>query len=164
MKQHAYNITMTWTGNEGHGTETYQGYRRDFTVLSAGKAIIDGSSDPCFRGDARRYNPEEMLVASLSSCHMLWYLHLCSANGISVLGYTDDAIGTMEEDREGSGQFVRVLLRPIATIAPDGDMAKAISLHEDAHRHCFIARSVNFPVECEPKVLPGEPVQSVADV
>jgi organic hydroperoxide reductase OsmC/OhrA len=114
------------------------------------KVAIEASSDPAFRGDPTRHNPEELFVASLSSCHMLWYLHLCSTNGIVVTGYVDDALGTMEESPQGDGRFTDVLLRPRVTIGAGGDVALAKRLHDDAHRFCFIANSVNFPVRCEP--------------
>jgi organic hydroperoxide reductase OsmC/OhrA len=111
---------------------------------------IAGSSDPHFRGDGTRYNPEDLLVASLSACHMLSYLHLCAVNQVVVTAYEDDAIGSMAENRDGSGQFIEVVLRPRVTIAPESDVVKALALHEDAGRVCFIARSVNFPVRHEP--------------
>ena len=146
---------MEWTGNDGRGTQTYSGYRRDHIIAAAGKPAIDGSSDPAFRGDPSRYNPEELLVASLSSCHMLWYLHLCAANHISVEGYEDDAEGVMKESADGSGEFVRVELRPRVTIASGGDTAKALTLHEEAHRMCFISRSVRFAVEVKAEIFEG---------
>ena len=150
MKSHQYATHVRWSAN-GEGTKSYRGYSRNFTISAEGKVDIAGSSDPAFRGDARRYNPEELLVASLSSCHMLWYLHLCSVNEIVVLDYRDAATGTMEE-RDGSGQFVRVTLRPAIKVSAGGVLARAIALHEEAHRLCFIARSVNFPVDVEPEV------------
>lgn len=146
-KQHQYAVSIVWTGNDGSGTQSYRGYRRDHEITAAGKPAIPGSSDPAFRGDRARYNPEELLVASLSSCHMLWYLHLCAVNGIVVLDYHDDAGGTMQEEADGGGAFVRVELRPRVRIAAGGDRAKALALHEEAHHVCFIARSVRFPVE-----------------
>jgi organic hydroperoxide reductase OsmC/OhrA len=115
----------------------------------AGKALILGSSDPAFRGDGTRWNPEELLVASLSSCHQLWYLHLCADAGVVVVAYVDEAVGVMEEASDGGGQFVSVTLRPRVVIASGGDLEKAHSLHEAAHEKCFIARSVQFPVNCE---------------
>lgn len=147
MKQHSYTVQIDWTGNDGSGTANYKSYRRDHAITAAGKAPIPGSSDPAFRGDASRYNPEELLVASLSSCHMLWYLHLCAMNGIGVLAYSDAASGTMRENEDGSGEFVRVELRPMVKIAAGGSCEKARELHKRAHHLCFIARSVNFPVE-----------------
>ena len=152
MKQHTYQATIEWTGNDGTGTRTYKSYRRDYTAISPGKQTIPGSSDPSFRGDASRYNPEELLVASLSSCHMLWYLHLCSTNGISVLSYVDQARGSMQESSDGSGAFDSVVLRPKVSVAVGDDRAKAFALHAEAHRYCFIARSVNFPVLLEPEI------------
>jgi organic hydroperoxide reductase OsmC/OhrA len=151
MKQHTYEMQVRWTGNDGEGTKTYRSYRRDHAIASAGKPEIPASSDPAFRGDPSRYNPEELLVASLSSCHMLWYLHLCSANHIVVLEYHDSAEGVMQENADGSGQFVRVTLKPAIKVAHGNDLSKARSLHEEAHRLCFIARSVNFSVEVSPQ-------------
>jgi organic hydroperoxide reductase OsmC/OhrA len=147
VKQHTYGVTMEWTGNTGEGTRTYRGYKRDHVISAEGKPDLPGSSDPNFRGDAARYNPEELLVASLSACHMLWYLHLCSVNQMVVLEYKDAPVGIMRENEDGSGEFVSVELRPVVRIAADSDAAKAQALHAEAHHLCFIARSVNFPVE-----------------
>ena len=151
MKTHGYATSLQWTP-EGEGTTSYRSYRRDFTIASPGKPPIAGSSDPAFRGDPSRYNPEELLVASLSACHMLWYLHLCSTKGIVVLAYRDNAIGTMRESADGSGEFQRVELHPVVTIAPGGDRRRALALHGEAHRLCFVARSVNFPVEIKGEI------------
>jgi organic hydroperoxide reductase OsmC/OhrA len=149
MKTHDYEVNTVWTGNTGDGTSTYEGYARDHIIQGEGKPSIKGSSDPAFRGDPGRYNPEELLVASLSSCHMLWYLHLCSANGINVLEYKDRASGRMEEGADGIGRFVQVVLRPDVWITPESDPVRAKALHAEAHRLCFIANSVNFPVTIE---------------
>ena len=97
-RQHDYAVTVTWTGNRGRGTADYRAYERAHEISAPGKPAIPGSSDPSFRGDARRYNPEELPVAAVSSCHMLWYLHLCADAGVRVLAYTDKARGTMVED------------------------------------------------------------------
>jgi organic hydroperoxide reductase OsmC/OhrA len=156
MKRHTYTTRVEWTGNEGKGTADYRSYRRDHDVSAGAKPPIMASSDPAFRGDPTRYNPEELLVASLSGCHMLWYLHLCAVNGIVVTSYRDEALGEMAEMPDGAGEFVRVVLRPRVTIATGGDLAKARTLHEGAHRFCFIARSVKFPVETEPEIVVGE--------
>lgn len=151
-KTHRYVVTVKWTGNTGSGTSHYRSYERRHE-LSAGaqKPIIPGSSDPAFRGDAARWNPEELLVASLSACHKLWYLHLCAAAGIIVVDYVDHAEGFMEESDDGSGRFQRVILRPEVTVAPGSDIAKAKELHDLAHAKCFVANSVNFPVQHEPE-------------
>ncbi len=152
MKRHTYSAYVQWMAADGVGTTSYRSYSRDHTIGAPGKPEIAASSDPAFRGNAARYNPEELLVASLSSCHMLWYLHLCSINGITIVDYRDDASGAMEEDGGGGAHFVAMALRPVATMV-GGDRAKALALHEDAHRLCFIARSVNFPVTVEPEVV-----------
>jgi organic hydroperoxide reductase OsmC/OhrA len=151
-KTHTYTCALTWTGNLGTGTSSYAAYSRDHVFSGAGKPDLPGSSDPAFRGDGRRYNPEELLVAAISSCHMLWYLHLCADAGISVLAYRDEATGAMVEDRAKGGYFTRVVLAPKVTIAKGSDAAKARQLHEGAHAKCFIANSVNFPVACEPEI------------
>jgi organic hydroperoxide reductase OsmC/OhrA len=164
MKAHQYSTCLNWTGNTGEGTATYKSYRRDFTVASAAKPPIAGSSDPAFRGDPLRYNPEELLVASLSSCHMLWYLHLCSVNGIVVISYADGATGIMEENADGFGQFISVQLNPHITIFNPDALQKASALHEEAHHLCFIARSVNFPVAVVPLVTAAnQAIQSMAN-
>ena len=151
-REHSYAATVTWTGNQGTGTSGYKAYSRDHEITAPGKPGLPGSSDPAFRGDPARYNPEDLLVASLSSCHMLWYLHLCSRDGIVVTAYTDDATGTMVETADGGGHFAQVTLRPTATIAR-GDLEHARELHHEAHRLCFIANSVNFPVTVEASVV-----------
>jgi organic hydroperoxide reductase OsmC/OhrA len=147
---------MRWSGNRGTGTSDYRAYDRNHEIEAPGKsAAIAGSSDPHFRGDPARYNPEELLVASLSACHMLSYLHLCAVNNIVVTEYEDEASGTMEETPEGGGAMTRVLLRPKVRISPASESAKAAELHHRAHELCFIASSVRFPVDCEPEILSG---------
>jgi organic hydroperoxide reductase OsmC/OhrA len=152
-RQHRYEVQVTWTGNRGLGTSAYASYGRDHVVGVPGKPSIPGSSDPAFRGDPARYNPEDLFVASLSACHMLWYLHLCAANHIVVIEYQDSAQGTMVEKPDGSGTFVDVTLRPQVKISADGDANKALALHDEAHRFCFIANSVNFPVHHRPQIM-----------
>jgi organic hydroperoxide reductase OsmC/OhrA len=152
-KQHTYSVSVTWTGNTGSGTSRYNSYSRDYTVASPGKPDIAGSSDPAFRGDPKRYNPEDLLVVALSSCHMLSYLHLAAVGGVVVTNYVDDAGGVMTQDAKGSGAFTRVTLRPKVTITASSDPAKARELHHAAHDVCFIANSVNFPVDCEPEII-----------
>ncbi len=151
-KEHKYSVSVTWTGNTGTGTSGYRSYERAHEISAGGKPAISASSDPAFRGDATRWNPEELLLAALSSCHQLAYLHLCAVAGVVVVDYVDYAEGTMAETPDGAGQFTRVLLRPKVTIAAGSDAAKALALHHEAHEKCFIARSVDFPVECEPRV------------
>lgn len=151
-KTHRYEVRVAWTGDRGEGTSGYRTYSRDHEVSAAGKLPIKGSSDPAFRGDAGRWNPEELLVASLSQCHMLWYLHLCAADRVVVTGYVDRPVGTMAETAEGGGRFVEVVLRPEVTVAAAEMTERAVGLHEQAHRMCFVANSVNFPVRHEPVV------------
>jgi organic hydroperoxide reductase OsmC/OhrA len=155
-KEHTYTIETCWTGNDGKGTDSYKSYRRDHTIRSEGKSEIPGSSDPAFCGDPTRYNPEELMVASLSACHMLWYLHLCSANHICVLDYRDAASGVMRENADGSGEFVSVRLKPAVTLSSANYRSRALALHNEAHRLCFMARSVKFPVEVAPQLITEE--------
>ncbi|QBR02652.1 OsmC family protein [Paraburkholderia pallida] len=147
--EHHYTVTVQWTGNRGSGTSGYRDYDRDHTIEAAGKAAIAGSSDPAFRGDRDRWNPEELLVASASACHQLWYLHLCADAGIAVLAYVDEAQGTMIDSAE-EGRFREIVLRPRVTIRAGDNRSLAEQLHHAAHEKCYIANSVNFPIRCEP--------------
>lgn len=151
-KEHIYNTNLVWTGNQGTGTKTYTGYSRAHEISIEGKPVIVGSSDPHFRGDASRYNPEELLVAALSACHMLYYLHLCADAGIVVVDYQDDATGKMSETPDGGGHFTEVVLRPHVVISKESDAEKAQKIHHKAHKLCFIANSVNFPVRAEAEI------------
>ncbi|HTW86335.1 MAG TPA: OsmC family protein [Candidatus Sulfotelmatobacter sp.] len=153
QRAHRYAAAVRWTGNTGAGTASYRAYERAFAVTVEGKPALLGSSDPLFRGDAARYNPEELLVASVSSCHLLWYLHLCATNGVVVLDYVDEAEGQMVETDDGGGRFTRIVLRPRIVVSAESDLARAQALHRDAHAKCFIANSVNFPVDHEPTIV-----------
>jgi len=150
VKTHRYGTTVEWTGNRGSGTSSYRAYDRNHRIIAPGKPDIPGSADPAFRGAPDRYNPEELLVASLSACHMLWYLHLCAEAGIVATAYRDDAEAILAEHADGSGEFTEAVLRPRVTLAEGADRARAAALHEAAHAKCFIARSVRFPVRVEP--------------
>jgi organic hydroperoxide reductase OsmC/OhrA len=152
-KRHTYTVTMKWTGNTGRGTADYRSYERAHEYGAPGKPVIPGSSDPSFRGDSTRYNPEELLVMSISSCHMLWYLHLSAVARIVVVEYEDNPVGTMVESADGSGRFIEVAIKPTVTLAAGSDAGKAESLHERAHHMCFIANSVNFPIRVEPDTV-----------
>jgi organic hydroperoxide reductase OsmC/OhrA len=151
-KPHRYATTLTWTGNTGEGTANYRAYERAYVIAADGKPALLGSSDPGFRGDPGRWNPEELLLASISSCHQLWYLHLCAVNGVVVTAYSDAATATMVEDETGGGRFESAVLRPHVTIAAGSDPAKAMALHHDANAKCFVANSLNFAVEHEASV------------
>lgn len=149
--RHDYQVTVIWTGNPGPGTVAYNAYSRAFELESDGKHAIAGSSDPTFRGDAGRWNPEELLVGSLSACHKLWFLHLAAVAGVVVTAYVDHAEGTLlTTPGVESGRFELVVLRPEVTLTYDSDISLVPALHDDAHRRCFIANSVNFSVLCDP--------------
>ncbi|TXH28331.1 MAG: OsmC family peroxiredoxin [Mycobacterium sp.] len=155
-KTHHYELEVTWIGNTGTGTSGYREYDRAHDVSADGKPTIAGSADPAFRGDPQRWNPEELLVASLSQCHMLWVLALCSQEGIVVTGYTDQPSGTMAQTPDGGGYFTEVVLRPVVEIADDRHREALTRVHERAHHLCFIANSVNFDVRCEAQVSVAE--------
>jgi len=150
MKKHTYKATVTWTGNLGTGTSDYKAYSRDHIISGSDKKDIEGSSDPSFRGDKTRYSPEDLLLDALSACHMLWYLHLCAVNGVIVTAYEDHSTATMAENADGSGQFTAAILNPHVTVQDESMRSKADALHHEAHKLCFIARSVNFPVHLNP--------------
>lgn len=151
-KNHDYHAAIVWTGNTGTGTSTYRAYERTWDVEIEGKSSIHCSNDPLLGGDPTLHNPEDLLISALSACHMLWYLHLCSQAGIVVTSYRDEPIGTGEIEPNGAGRFLKAALRPKITITPDSDMQIAGKLHDEIHKYCFIARSVNFPVTCEAEI------------
>jgi len=152
-REHHYKMQIRWTGNKGSGTSHYTAYSRDHEISSEGKPVIQGSSDPAFRGEPSRYNPEDLLVASLSSCHMLWYLHLCAEAGILVTDYYDEASGIMVETSDGGGRFKEVILHPVVTVTESTMLEKAREIHQKAAKLCFIANSVNFPVKHKPVIV-----------
>ncbi|MET0415673.1 MAG: GNAT family N-acetyltransferase [Actinoplanes sp.] len=151
-REHHYALELTWTGNTGSGTASHRAYRRDHVVSAPDAGSLLGSSDPAFRGDRSRWNPEQLLVASIAQCHMLWYLALAAQAGVVVTGYTDAPAGTMREHADGSGEFVSVTLRPRVTVAPGSDEETALRLHEKVGDYCFIARSVTFPIGHHPEI------------
>jgi organic hydroperoxide reductase OsmC/OhrA len=151
-KEHRYTLSVRWTGNLGRGTENYRAYSRSHEIAGQHKTrVIDGSSDPAFRGDPSRYNPEELLVGALSSCHMLWFLHLCSDAGFVVTEYDDAPEGRMQEREDGGGEFTEVALRPRVKITDQSRAGELEGIHQRAHELCFIARSVKFPVRVAPE-------------
>lgn len=155
---HSYTTDITWTGAGTEGTASYTSYSRDHVVVVEGKPDILATADPAFRGDPTRHNPEELFVASLAQCHLLWFLHMAAAAGVVVRSYTDTAVGTMRVESAGAGQFTEIELRPHVVIDGDdapGRDALVAGLHERAHAHCFITRSVNFPVRIVPAVRPA---------
>lgn len=149
-KHHNYATTVTWTGNTGNGTTDAAAYERAHTLSIKGKPDLQCSSDTPFRGDGSKHNPEDMFLYALSSCHMLWYLHLCADAGIIVTDYTDNATARMLQQDTGGGHFEEVVLHPVVTITDASKTGLADSLHDKAHEKCFIANSCNFPVRHEP--------------
>ena len=150
LDEHRYAVTVRWTGNRGDGTSTYRGYSRDHDIEIPGLPVLKGSADPTFHGDRTRYNPEQLLLAAPSQCHMLSFLHVAVKHGVVVTAYEDRAVALMRTNRDGSGQFESATLRPEVTVAAAVDAALMDQLHEEANKVCFIARSVNFPVLHEP--------------
>ncbi|KZB81500.1 OsmC family protein [Amycolatopsis regifaucium] len=149
-KSHHYIATVRWTGNTGSGTTGYRDFSRDHEISAGSKPMIPGTADPAFRGLPERWNPEELLIVSLSQCHMLWYLVLCAREGIVVTEYSDSPSGTMVENAAGGGRFEEAVLRPLVKLASPADRERALAVHEEAHKLCFIANSVNFEVRTEP--------------
>lgn len=147
---HTYTAQVTWTGNRGNGTRSYQAYDRNWEVTTPGKAPILCSNDPLLGGDPALHNPEDMLLSALSACHMLWYLHLASTQKIVVTAYTDAPVGEADVAPDGTGRFTSATLRPVITLAAGTDIAVADGIHDDIHARCFIAQSVRFPVGYEP--------------
>jgi organic hydroperoxide reductase OsmC/OhrA len=153
-KQHFYQAAIKWTGNLGTGTSEYTAYSRAHEVSGGGgKQTILASADPIYRGEASRYNPEELLLAAIAGCHLLWYLHLCADAGIVVVNYTDAASGTLTENDDGNGKFSEVTINPQVTITQESDAELAKKLHDKAHEFCFIANSMNFPVRVKPTII-----------
>jgi organic hydroperoxide reductase OsmC/OhrA len=149
---HRYEVTVSWTGNHGPGTSGYRAYARDHEVTADGRPAIAGSADRAFRGSAERWDPERLLVAALSQCHMLSYLHVCADAGVVVVGYVDQAEGSMQQTPDGGGHFTEVTLRPRVIVSEESMTDAARELHGRAHQLCFIANSVNFPVRHEPTI------------
>ncbi len=152
-KKHEFPSRIVWTGNRGTGTSAYKAYDRTWDMTVQDKTVLHCSNDPLLGGDPSKYNPEDMLIASVASCHMLWYLHLCSVAGVTVLAYEDNPIGVGESEPDGTGRFLEAILKPKITITADSDAEKAVSIHDEIHNYCFIARSINFPVRYEPEIL-----------
>ena len=150
MKNHHYKVDVNWTGNLGKGTSNYTAYERSHVISVNEKDCIYGSSDPSFRGDKKKYNPEELFIASISTCHMLWYLHLCSEAGVVVIDYIDNATGTMQETKDGGGYFTDVTLHPTVVVNDVSMIEKANKLHHEANKLCYIANSCNFPIHHKP--------------
>jgi organic hydroperoxide reductase OsmC/OhrA len=153
MGEHTYKLELMWTGNKGEGTKDFRSYERSHLFTAEGKQEINGSADPAFKGDSTKWNPEELLLSSLSSCHMLWYLHLLSVNKIIATAYNDAPTATMEVDAKGEGKVIGVTLNPTIKITDISRKEEALRLHEEAHKKCNIARSINFPVKVNATII-----------
>ncbi|CAL2102410.1 OsmC family peroxiredoxin [Tenacibaculum sp. 190130A14a] len=149
-KDFNYTATVIWTGNNGKGTLNYNSYERSYTMNINNKPPILGSSDAAFKGDGTKHNPEELLITAIASCHMLWYLHLCSEENVIITAYQDGVSGVMKIDANGKGSFSKVILNPTVTVLEASMKEKAIALHQKANEYCFIANSVNFTIEHNP--------------
>lgn len=147
-----FDAAIEWTGNRGSGTSAYRAYDRNWVLAMEGKPIVHCSNDPVLGGDPAMHNPEDLLLAAVSSCHMLWYLHLCSVAGVAVTAYRDEPMGLAQTAPDGAGQFEAITLRPKIMITAESDPDKAESLHGEIHKYCLIARSLRFPVTCEPEI------------
>lgn len=150
--KHQYNVSVKWTGNKGNGTSGYKEYDRSHLISIENKPDILGSSDPVFQGDVSKHNPEDLLVSSVSACHMLWYLHLCSESKVKVIDYSDNAKGILKENKK-DGYFTEVVLKPVVTVTENFMIDKAMELHKTASERCFISNSLSFPVYVKPTIL-----------
>ena len=158
---HQYSVDLAWTGARRSGTTSFTAYGRDHELRAGNRPVILATSDPHFRGDASRWSPEDLLVSSLAQCHMVWLLHVAARDGVAVLGYSDSATGIIRVEAAGQGHFTEVVLHPRVSVAsgatlPDGSpvVGEVLArLHDEAHEHCFIARSVNFPVRVQPTAV-----------
>ncbi len=150
---HRTVATVAWTGNTGRGTASPSAYERRHDICVDGKPTIAGSSDPSFRGDPARHNPEDLLVSAVSACHMLWFLGLCAAAWVVVTAYEDRAEGEMAVAADGGGCFTSILLRPRVTVAGAVSSDTLAALHQEAHAKCFIANSLRVPVSHAPETV-----------
>ncbi|AEM40624.1 OsmC family protein [Ketogulonicigenium vulgare] len=148
--EHSYSAEVIWTGNRGAGTINYRGYDRTWDIAVPGKAVVHCSNDPLLGGDPTKMNPEDLLLSSLSACHMLWYLHYAANAGLIVSSYRDSPIGVGEVEKSGAGRFLSATLRPEIALNAGADLDLAHDLHHRIHAVCFIARSVNFPISYAP--------------
>ena len=142
--KHLFKAKAFWRSAKGR--ENIKSYSRNHTIAIEGKPVLNISAAKVFKGDAALYNPEDMLLSSLVSCHMMSYLYVCAQNGIEVLSYTDDAVATLEVESDGSGRFTEVMLNPKVIIAQADKIDEALTLHRKANQLCFIANSCNFPI------------------
>jgi organic hydroperoxide reductase OsmC/OhrA len=146
-KHHRYAVRTVWEDADGIGTRSYDGYSRDHRFEMVGKPVLHASADPAFCGDRAKANPEDLFLAAVSSCHMLFFLALCARNGVCVLAYEDAAEATLELHADGGGAFSNITLRPCVTVSRENEIPLARTLHDRAGELCFIARSCAAPIE-----------------
>lgn len=144
--KHTFKAEANWTSKKDITDSSKRFYNKSHQVKIEGKPILDVSAAKAFKGDPELYNPEDLLLSSLVSCHMMSYLYVCSQNGIEVLEYSDNAEAALEVNPDGSGRFVEVKLFPKVKISNPDQIELALNLHFKANQLCFIANSCNFPV------------------
>jgi organic hydroperoxide reductase OsmC/OhrA len=150
--EHRFQALITWTGAAKGPAESYRTYSREYKVEIEGKPDLTASAAAPFYGDATLHNPEDLLLAAISGCHLLSYLAIAARQGVVVTSYTDEATATMAI-KDGKMRFVEATLRPRVTITPESDREKTMSMHHQANHECFIANSLNFPVHHEPEIV-----------
>lgn len=143
---------MSWDGASRHGLEFRDRTKRRHTISHPEKPDIDGSAAPAFHGETTRWNPEELLLAALSQCHMLTFFYLAHEEGLEVVDYEDTPEATLRTHADGSGEMTEAILKPRVTVR-GGWEGSLDDMHHRAHELCFIARSVNFPVTHEATTL-----------
>jgi organic hydroperoxide reductase OsmC/OhrA len=154
-----YQATIQW--HRGSDVFTDNRYSRRHDIAFDGGAVWSGSSSPQVvaqpMSDATAVDPEESFVASLSSCHMLWFLDIARRAGWLVNGYRDEAVGVMARNAEGRMAMTAVTLNPAVEFGggKQPDVVELNRLHHQAHADCFIANSVKTEVRCLP-VLPSD--------
>ncbi|OXB02804.1 OsmC family protein [Flavobacterium pectinovorum] len=144
--KHLFKAELNWASSPNPEQSASKFYSKSHKIVIEGKPVLNVSAAKAFKGDPELYNPEDLLLSSLVSCHMMSYLYVCSQNGIEILEYSDNAEATLEVNPDGSGRFVEVLLNPKVKISNQDKIDLAIELHTKANQLCFIANSCNFPV------------------
>ncbi len=140
--KHLFKAALNWSKDNGKSIR----YTKNHTISFEGKEALTISAAKAFKGDPSLHNPEDLLLSSLMSCHMMSYLYICAQHQIEVIDYQDQAIATLETNENGSGRFIEVRLNPQVTISNGEQIALANTLHHQAHQLCFIANSCNFPI------------------
>lgn len=153
--KHIFKVALSWFSTEKVASPKSKVYSKSHHISIEGKSDLAISAAKAFKGDPSLYNPEDLLLSSLVSCHMMSYLYLCDQNNIEVISYTDHAEAILEVNSDASGRFVEVILKPAVVILNPEQIALALDLHKKANQLCFIANSCNFPVMHMPTCLAG---------